>query len=367
MRQEAINGAALCAALLCASRAHAAPGDGTRLEYARSDRAAHCPDQDAVKSAVKKRLGYDPFFPAARQTIVVEITDAEASGDLRARMRLVDEQGMIRGSRELSDKTENCGELVASLALAISIALDPSAALGEEPAVDTVAQPAPTPKKEEAEPSAAEASEEPEVATAIAPQSHVIPSTAALPTRSAKTPTIKRRAASSNATESDSEQSRFAARAAGFAALGAAPAPALGFRIGLATTWDWFRLVTEFADQFPASKSVADVGGARASLLSATLAPCVTRGPFAGCALFSVGSLHVEGLEILDANSERLLNVALGARLEFAPTLTRHLRLLTHIDLARSLTPITLRVHGQGVWETPVVSPALGLGVAWQF
>jgi hypothetical protein len=363
VKQRAVNSAALCAALLCASQAHAAPGDGTRLEYARSDRAAHCPDQDALKSAVKKRLGYDPFFPAARQTIVVEITDADANGGLRARMRLVDEQGMIRGSRELSDKTENCGELVASLALAISIALDPSAALGEEPAVDAAAQTAPNQKKE-AEPSAAEASEEPAgAATPVTPQSAAAP----LPTHSAKTATVERRAASTNATKRDSEQSRFALRAAAFAALGAAPAPALGVRVGVATTWDWFRLVTEFADQFPASKSVAHVGGSRASLLSATLAPCVAHGPFAGCALFGVGSLHVEGLGILDANSERLLNVVLGARLEYAPTLIGHLRLLTHVDLVRSLTPITLRVHGQAVWETPAVSPALGLGLEWQF
>src|SRR6187455_1192643 len=127
----------LCGAVLLAtcalstSRAPAAPGDATRLEYARSEQAAACPDRAALKAAVSKRLGYDTFFPAARQTVIVEILAQE--GELRAHMRLVDENGMIVGSRELRKLVKHCDELVASFALAISIALDPSAALGATP------------------------------------------------------------------------------------------------------------------------------------------------------------------------------------------------------------------------------------------
>lgn len=74
-------------------RAVAAPGDATHLEYARSARAAGCPDREALKTAVQRRLGYDPFFPVARQSIVVEVSDFDDT--LRARMQLLDEQGMI--------------------------------------------------------------------------------------------------------------------------------------------------------------------------------------------------------------------------------------------------------------------------------
>ena len=75
----------------------------------------------------------------------------------------------------------------------------------------------------------------------------------------------------------------------------------------------------------------------------------------------------MQGTEILDATSEHLLNVTLGLRFEYAPTLFGHLRLLTTLDIDKSLTPLTLRVHGQSVWETPVVWPVLGLGLSWQF
>ena len=109
--------AVLVAIAAWTNRVQAAPGGAARLEYARSERAAACPDRGALKAAVSKRLGYDPFLPAARQTIVVEIIDVD--GGLRAQMRLSDENGLIIGSRELREQAGHCDELVASLALAI--------------------------------------------------------------------------------------------------------------------------------------------------------------------------------------------------------------------------------------------------------
>src|SRR6185295_17631976 len=67
------------------------------------------------------------FFPAARQAVVVEITSVDDG--LHAELRLLDENGIIRGSRQLHERPGHCDELVASLALAISIALDPAAGL----------------------------------------------------------------------------------------------------------------------------------------------------------------------------------------------------------------------------------------------
>ena len=84
MTRRALLAAALLVACAFSSGSlYAAPGDATRLEYARSSGAAACPDRSALSAAVSKRLGYDPFFPAARQTIIVEIIDRE--GELRER------------------------------------------------------------------------------------------------------------------------------------------------------------------------------------------------------------------------------------------------------------------------------------------
>ncbi|MEO7035262.1 MAG: hypothetical protein ABI548_15175 [Polyangiaceae bacterium] len=225
----------LCIGLLWASRAGAAPGDATRLEYARSDRAGRCPDEVALKSAVAQRLGYDPFFHAARQTIVVQITDVDSG--LRAQMRLIDEQGIIRGSRELNDRLEHCDELVASLALAISIALDPSAALGGPQAVDAVAEGAPTPKKEAAQ-------SQPELPEAPAPEA---PSSAVTP----PTPPQRDRRTTSATASDRGGRSPFAVRAALFGALGAAPSTALGGRLGGSLHSGWFYFVAEVTETTP--------------------------------------------------------------------------------------------------------------------
>jgi hypothetical protein len=339
---------ALGAALLYASVAHAAPGDGTRLEYARSDRAAACPDRDALQSAVAKRLGYNPFFPAARQTIVVEITDTDSG--LRAAMRLVDEHGMIIGSRELSDQVQNCGELVASLALAISIALDPSAALGAAQAADDVAQPATAPKKE-ATPS--------EAAPPAPPRREDVPQAAPPVAETRRVPRDFAPAGAGNARPS-------ALRASAFGSLGVAPSAAAGVRLGGGFRANWFELVAEFSDQFAASRDVPG-GTARAALLSGIVAPCWAARWFAGCALFDVGSLRTEGQSVQSPHVQRSRYVAAGMRAELDPVLVGPLHALANLDILKSLTPVALRLYGQQVWQTPFVSLAASLGLEVRF
>jgi hypothetical protein len=339
------------ATALCARGAQAAPGDGTRLEYARSDRATHCPDQDALKSAVSTRLGYDPFFPAARQTIVVEITDTDSG--LRAHMSLVDEHGIIVGSRELSDKVENCDELVASLALAISIALDPSAALGADAALDDVAPPATTQKKEATE-SAPETSAK---SDAEAPPS--TPTPEKMPDHATRTFPTRDRNASGNGLHA-------ALRAGAFSVLGVAPSLAFGARVGGGVRSDWFELVAELSDQFAANRSV-NGGTAQASLLDGTLAPCWTARWFAGCALFNAGSLRTVGSGVQSPLVQRSLYLSAGARAEVDAVIVGPLRLLANLDVLKSLTPVTLVLYGQEVWKTPFASLGASLGLEVRF
>jgi hypothetical protein len=89
----------------------------SRLVYARADSAARCPDEQGLRAAVASRLGYDPFFPWAQQTISIDVT--ESSGKLLARLKLVDRDGIARGERELTAPMEDCAELIASLSIAI--------------------------------------------------------------------------------------------------------------------------------------------------------------------------------------------------------------------------------------------------------
>ena len=331
------------ALVVLAPAAAAAPGDATRLEYARSAGAARCPDRDALKSAVSERLGYDPFFPAARQTVVVEITDA--NDGLLGKMSLVDEQGMIIGSRELKENSEHCDELVASLALAISIALDPSAALGEQ-AAGASSDPSP--------PSAPAAIQEPEAA--LEP--------AASPSQPEPATAPRQRAARASERSGRSLVLPSTARAAAFATRGVAPSTAVGWRVGTTWNWDGFRLLAEFADQFPAARDGGMGGQVKASLYEGTLAPCLARGAFAACALFNLGSFQARGASVQSPVRDSTLYVALGLRAEYEPMLVGPVHLLLSAEALKSLTPITLRLYGEPVWKTPFAALGLGIGLA---
>src|SRR3954462_3716702 len=97
----------------CLAAGTAAAATASRLEYVRSPGAANCPDEQQLREAVAVRLGYDVFSAWATQTVLAEITDDR--GGLRARLRLVDEHGLVRGTRELFTRGRDCSELAVSL------------------------------------------------------------------------------------------------------------------------------------------------------------------------------------------------------------------------------------------------------------
>ena len=110
--------------LLASQRAAAFPS--SRLVYVRGPGAEDCPDQVAVREAVKKRLGYDPFFPSSDKTIIARVL--READQLRGEVELVDEHGTQVGRREFSAPVDQCDQLVRAMALSISIAIDPKSA-----------------------------------------------------------------------------------------------------------------------------------------------------------------------------------------------------------------------------------------------
>jgi hypothetical protein len=98
----------------------------SRLVYVRGPGAEACPGQNAVREAVKKRLGYDPFFPNSDKTIILRIV--RDSNTFRGEVELIDEQGTQVGKREFSAAPGECDQLMRAMALSISIAIDPNSA-----------------------------------------------------------------------------------------------------------------------------------------------------------------------------------------------------------------------------------------------
>lgn len=118
--------AALLALLATPKLAHATPS--AKLVYVRGEGAASCPNEDELRKAVGKRLGYDPFFATADVTLVAEIEKREPTG-FTGRVRVIDRDGKLVGSRIIQSASRECAELVRTLALNLSITVDDLAAI----------------------------------------------------------------------------------------------------------------------------------------------------------------------------------------------------------------------------------------------
>jgi hypothetical protein len=74
-----------------------------RLVYIRDPAARSCPSETAVRDAVSARLGRSPWRLDAARTVIVRV-DKQRKG-LRGSVELVDPDGRIQGTRELTSTT----------------------------------------------------------------------------------------------------------------------------------------------------------------------------------------------------------------------------------------------------------------------
>ena len=81
--------------VLAAGEVAACAAPSARLVYVRGPGAERCPSEAAVRAAVSARLGYDPFFDWARETIFVEIQRGPRA--FRVLVKLVGADNLQRG------------------------------------------------------------------------------------------------------------------------------------------------------------------------------------------------------------------------------------------------------------------------------
>lgn len=326
--------------------AYSAPGDATRLSYAHTTAAA-CPDREALRAAVAKHLGYDPFFAVARQAVEVDI-DADAER-LTANMRFINEDGIIVGKRQLHEQPENCDELIAALALAISITLDPSAAL-ENP---HLAETSPSGAQQEGEPSAPEEPSSADVMSA-GPKRTQPPS--AVPSVSAHSRALLLAPTWSSLW-----------RVGPVVAGGRLPATALGARMEGGARYGAFQGSLEFDGFLPVSRASNLGGSVVAGLVSAALVPCYAAQRWAACALFDVGVVTARGRGVPAPQRERELYAALGLRAALRQPLGARWALVATFDVTKTLNPLKLLLHDVPVWQAPPWSGAGALAMELGF
>ena len=125
-------GAACLRLGLFATAAHADVPEarrGARLAWARGVGADDCVGKIGLEEDVKARLGYDPFVLPGH--VFVEgtiVRTAGAAGAFRADLVMRDASGGLLGTRQLTSREGSCRTLGETVAVAITVAIDPNAA-----------------------------------------------------------------------------------------------------------------------------------------------------------------------------------------------------------------------------------------------
>ena len=317
----------VAAVLLVAAPGVARATPSARLVYSRGHGAESCADEAALRRAVASRVGYDPFFPWAKRTVVAEISAAGAR--YFARVFLVDERGIEQGSRTLEVQGD-CSELLDTAALAIAIAIDPHSLAPRKP--DAAALPPP------ASPPVTRNSVEAVRPGPAAAQS--VPLSTALATA----------------------RVRFEGEIATVTSVGVAPLPAIGIALGGGVRAGRLSLAIEGRIDAPASVPTARASDGSSGVVSswlavATLVPCWHVGPTVVCALAQGGSMRVG----TDATVVARWNPwwAVGGRFGVDVPLDGDLALRVDSDLLADLQPPSLEVNGQPAWNAPRLAASL--------
>ena len=318
------------AAALSSSSIFAMPS--SRFVYLRGEGAEACPTEDSARGAVAARLGYDPFVPKADNTIVLEI--APDRDELLGRVRLVDERGQTKGSREFRTPPSQCDELLATMALAVSIAIDPSIENGAPASIATAAAPsALTPK--------------PALATE-----------APLPDAEATAP-------APGATNSAPLQ--MLAGLALSASVGTSPELTPGAALSLGLRRASLSIALEGRIDGSSSEAVPTGGSVRSSLWVVGLLPCFHLGSWLGCGAAEVGSLHASGVDLVTRHTDDAFYAAVGARVAYQLPLPGPFFLRPELDVLANLTRPELRVDGALVWQVAPFSALAGIAVLASF
>jgi hypothetical protein len=318
--------AGLC---LLASAVPARAGQSARLVYGRTAEAAACAEEAGLRQAVARRLGYDPFVDSSDNTVVAEVR-GDGPG-LKARVFLVQHGNEAGGAREFSAASRDCDDLVLTVALAISIAIDPDA-IDRLPA-PAPESPAPEAKKAPAEPAPTASPEE------RPPAAKPIPAVPP-PAPSEISGTIG---------------------AGALVASGPESPPMFGAELALGLRSRTWSLGLEPRWAAPSSHDRV-----RVSSWGATLVPCYRVRSWLGCYVLEVERLSSHGLVQIPDRDQSWWG-AQGLRLGYRLALGRHWGILAKLDGLWAFSGVDMKVNGQTAFTTPRLLGRAGLGVDYEF
>jgi hypothetical protein len=361
--RRVVERALALALLLATGRARAdpapagpAPPDAAhtaRLAFVRGSGAEGCPDEEALRGAVARRLGYDPFRADAPRSLEASVRVVGSA--LHGVVRLRDATGVALGTRYLSEAVDGCAELVAAMALAISIAIDPKVLVSSAPPSPPPPVTAPPPGRAPPAP----ASPAPDLPVRAAGWTGA-PDLTAPPL-----PVLLPPAPLPPAQETGSLVGWVGL--GGLVAGGAAPGVSGGVTLDVGLRWRSFTAAVEGRVDPPVSTGAQGGGSVSAALYTVGVVPCFVIRFAAFCAVGSAGVLHGAGSGVANAKTATTPFGELGPRVGLAFTIGARFEVEAHGDLAFPVTRTTLYLDGRGVWNTPTAGGSGGAGVRVHF
>lgn len=291
-----------------------------------SSDGASCPGLRSMRIAVGKRLGYDPFEEVADLRVAVTIMGS--AGTLLGVARF-ERSDVALGQREMTAELGACPGLVDSLALAISLALDP----------DAVDRPRLPRRPRESMSGGAGQSR-----LAVATLRRQTSEQAELP--QAARPDL-------NPVEGGL-----------WARLGEGPQDALGLSLGWGVRGDHLSTGLELRARLPATRSVSGVELTTYSL-SVALRGCLEGDRTRACLLGEVGAEHGIGDGLSETSGVWSSTGAVGMQAALRILSRNRWELLGVSEL---MVPLVRRLYSSGdleLWQSPAVSLGVGLSARW--
>jgi hypothetical protein len=312
-------------------------GASARLVYVRGPGAEQCPGEQAVRAAVLARLGYDPFFAWAHDTLFVDLL--RLGGTFRVELKLVGDDNLQRGARSLKVHGSDCAAVVEAMALTISLTIDPESVMrGAPPAASAASAPAaPTPP----------------------PAPGPGPSAAPTPAPS-HTPTATPQA--------DGEPSPIRLHAGGGVgtSLATAPSVAASGTVFVGLWWRKVSLDLEMRADIPAAGDGRFGIRVQSWTAGGSLVPCLHLGVLYGCGVASLGWLTATSLSGVGFTNGAPW-VAAGPRVGVEVEVSPRVALRAWAEVLADLTRNSLWFGGRDVYDLGPVSGGGGVAVAYHF
>jgi hypothetical protein len=340
--------------VLIAREGSARAAASARLFYGRSPTLPGCADEAALRRAIALRVGYDPIFPLAPNSVAVSIT--REGEQLVADVKLTNREGMLVGSRTLRGHAAQCGELTDTIALTVAIALDTNDKL----------TPSDLPDSAPAPPSPGASANPPEGAPAPPPAPPPAPAVDVPPSGPRTSGGDDAEASPANqVVPAPSSHLELGAAVSGVL-YGVSPSASLGVTAAAALRWSRLSLGIEGWGYLPSSAPANAVPGAQArtSLAGAGPTACLHFGEYFGCVVGIIGSLRAEAPGVPGASTRSAVDVLAGLRAGVELPLASWLSLRVSLDLLADPGRPTVEASGQPLWQAPLLAAASQLGLA---